>query len=102
MEILIIVGLVIVAAAVMWAANRPAEAVKSVMDINKDGKVDLADAVVLVKETVKKAKTVAAKVKPAPARAPAKKVAAKSAPKKVAAKKPTKVAAKTSAKKSKV
>ena len=101
MEILVIIGLVIVAGVMMVMANRKPNGSSStivpILDANKDGKVDLNDAVFLGDIAAKKTKAAATKATTAvkktatKAKTAVKKVAAKKAPaKKPAAKKTTK------------
>ncbi len=97
MEILVIIGLVIVAAAMFYMSSKnpskPTSDILPILDANKDGKVDLGDAVYLGDVAVKKTRAAATKATTA-----VKKTAtrAKTAVKKVAAKK---VPAKKTAKK---
>jgi len=90
MEILVIIGLVIVAGVMIFMSHKtPGKSTSTVLpilDANGDGKVDLGDAVYLGDVAVKKTRAAATKAKTA-----VKKVAAKKAPaKKPAAKKKTK------------
>jgi hypothetical protein len=101
MEILVIIALVILAGLMIFMANRKPEGSSStimpILDANKDGKVDLNDAVFLGDIAAKKTKAAATKATTAvkktatKAKTAVKKVAAKKAPaKKPAAKKTTK------------
>lgn len=98
MEILVIIGLVIVAGIMFFLANKgPAQSKSNILDANGDGKVDLGDAVYLGDVAVKKTRAAAGKAKTAvkktatKAKTAVKKVAAKKAPaKKPAAKKTAK------------
>jgi hypothetical protein len=101
MEILVIIALVILAGLMVFMANRKPQGSSStilpILDANKDGKVDLGDAVFLGDVAVKKTRAAATKAKTAvkktaaKAKTAVKKVAAKKAPaKKPAAKKTTK------------
>ena len=101
MEILVIIGLVIVAAAMFYMSSKnpskPTSDILPILDANKDGKVDLGDAVYLGDVAVKKTRAAATKATTAvkktatKAKTAVKKVAAKKAPaKKPAAKKTTK------------
>ena len=90
MEILVIIGLVIVAGIMVFMSHKnPSKSTSTVLpilDANGDGKVNLSDAVYLGDIAAKKTKAAATKAKTA-----VKKVAAKKAPaKKPAAKKTTK------------
>lgn len=100
MEILIGAVIIVGLAAILWNHNKAKP-----LDVNKDGKVDVADAVaavtVVAEETTKVAKKVATKAKAATTKkaaakkpAPAKKTVAAKKPattkKSVAAKKPKK------------
>lgn len=98
MEILVIIGLVIVAAAMFYMSSKnpskPTSTVLPILDANKDGKVDLDDAVYLGDAAIKKTRAAATKATTAvkktatKAKTAVKKVAAKKAPaKKPAAKK---------------
>ena len=98
MEILVIIALVILAGVMMFMANKKPNApslVVPVLDANKDGKVDLGDAVFLGDAAVKKTRAAATKAAgavkktAAKAKTAVKKTAAKKAPaKKPAVKKP--------------
>lgn len=101
MEILVIIALVILAGLMVFMANRKPEGSSStimpILDANKDGKVDLHDAVFLGDVAVKKTRAAATKATTAvkktatKAKTAVKKVAAKKAPaKKTAAKKTAK------------
>lgn len=101
MEILVIIGLVIVAGIMVFMSHKnPSKSTSSVLpilDANGDGKVDLGDAVYLGDVAVKKTRAAATKAKTAvkktatKAKTAVKKVAAKKAPaKKPAAKKTAK------------
>jgi len=97
MEILVIIALVILAGLMVFMANRKPEGSSSILDANKDGKVDLNDAVFLGDIAAKKTKAAATKATTAvkktatKAKTAVKKVAAKKAPaKKPAAKKTAK------------
>jgi hypothetical protein len=101
MEILVIIGLVIVAAAMFYMSSKnpskPTSDILPILDANKDGKVDLGDAVYLGDVAVKKTRAAASKATTAvkktatKAKTAVKKVAAKKAPaKKPTAKKTTK------------
>jgi len=86
MEILVIIALVILAGLMVFMANRkPEGSSSSILDANKDGKVDLGDAVYLGDIAAKKTKAAATKAKTAVKKTATK---AKTAVKKVAAKKP--------------
>ena len=85
MEILVIIALVILAGVMVFMANRKPEGSSSILDANKDGKVDLQDAVHLGDVAVKKTRVAATKAKTAVKKTATK---AKTAVKKVAAKKP--------------
>ena len=97
MEILVIIGLVIVAGIMVFMShknpNKPTSDILPILDANKDGKVDLHDAVYLGDVAVKKTKAAATKAKTAvkktatKAKTAVKKVAAKKAPAKKTAKK---------------
>ena len=93
MEILVIIALVILAGAMIFMANRKPEGSSSILDANKDGKVDLNDAVFLGDIAAKKTRAAATKATTAVKKTATK---AKTAVKKAAAKKP---AAKKTAKK---
>lgn len=98
MEILVIIGLVIVAGVLLYmSSGKPEQSKSSILDANGDGKVDLGDAVYLGDVAVKKTRAAAGKATTAvkktavKAKTAVKKVAAKKAPaKKPAAKKTTK------------
>lgn len=101
MEILVIIGLVIVAGIMVFMSHKnpsqPKSTVLPILDANGDGKVDLGDAVYLGDVAVKKTRAAAGKAAGAvkktatKAKTAVKKVAAKKAPaKKPAAKKTTK------------
>lgn len=101
MEILVIIGLVIIAGVMFFLANKSPEQPKSsilpILDANGDGKLDLGDAVYLGDVAAKKTKAAASKAAGAvkktatKAKTAVKKVATKKAPaKKPAAKKTTK------------
>ena len=97
MEILVIIGLVIVAAAMFYMSSKnpskPTSDILPILDANKDGKVDLHDAVYLGDVAVKKTRAAATKATTAvkktatKAKTAVKKVAAKKAPAKKTAKK---------------
>jgi hypothetical protein len=97
MEILVIIGLVIVAAAMFYMSSKnpskPTSDILPILDANKDGKVDLGDAVYLGDVAVKKTRAAATKATTAvkktatKAKTAVKKVAAKKAPAKKTAKK---------------
>ena len=97
MEILVIIGLVIVAAAMFYMSSKnpskPTSDILPILDANKDGKVDLGDAVYLGDVAVKKTRAAASKATTAvqktatKAKTAVKKVAAKKAPAKKTAKK---------------
>jgi hypothetical protein len=97
MEILVIIGLVIVAGIMVFMShknpNKPTSDILPILDANKDGKVDLHDAVYLGDVAVKKTKAAATKAKTAvkktatKAKTAVKKVVAKKAPAKKTAKK---------------
>ena len=97
MEILVIIGLVIVAAAMFYMSSKnpskPTSDILPILDANKDGKVDLGDAVFLGDVAVKKTRAAATKATTAvkktatKAKTAVKKVAAKKAPAKKPAKK---------------
>jgi len=65
MEILVIIGLVIVAAAMFYMSSKnpskPTSDILPILDANKDGKVDLGDAVYLGDVAVKKTRAAASK-----------------------------------------
>ena len=88
MEILVIIGLVIVAAAMFYMSSKnpskPTSDILPILDANKDGKVDIKDAVAAAEVVVEKTKKTAAKAKTV-AKATAAK--AKTAVKKTTAKK---------------
>ena len=101
MEILVIIALVILAGLMVFMANRKptgsSSTIMPILDANKDGKVDLGDAVFLGDVAVKKTRAAATKTASAvkktatKAKTAVKKVAAKKAPaKKPAAKKTAK------------
>ena len=93
MEILVIIALVILAGVMVFMANRKPEDSSSILDANKDGKVDLNDAVFLGDVAVKKTRAATTKAATAvkktatKAKTAVKKVAAKKAPAKKTAKK---------------
>jgi hypothetical protein len=97
MEILVIIGLVIVAGIMVFMShknpNKPTSDILPILDANKDGKVDLHDAVYLGDVAVKKTRAAATKATTAvkktatKAKTAVKKVAAKKAPAKKTAKK---------------
>ena len=97
MEILVIIGLVIVAGIMVFMShknpNKPTSDILPILDANKDGKVDLHDAVYLGDVAVKKTRDAATKATTAvkktatKAKTAVKKVAAKKAPAKKTAKK---------------
>ena len=88
MEILVIIGLVIVAGIMVFMShknpNKPTSDILPILDANKDGKVDLHDAVYLGDVAVKKTRAAATKATTAVKKTATK---AKTAVKKVAAKK---------------
>jgi len=95
MEILVISALVVVAGILLWSSFKPTSTVAKALDANKDGKVDLQDAVHLGDVAVEKTKEVATKAAgavkktAAKAKTAVKKTAVKKAPaKKPAVKKP--------------
>ena len=84
MEILVIGALVAIAGILLWSSFKPTSTVAKTLDVNKDGKVDLGDAVYLGDVAATKTKAVATKAAGAVKKTAAK---AKTAVKKTAAKK---------------